>query len=414
MESARNDFKKFAFWKLVNMFSGLSLKDTFRQTPAADVLLIGPDVAKSEKTKGGLLFCRLFDSLAAELETLGLRVSHLNRSPSVLSPAQTYSGAFTYNRSHAIVLFLSVLLPKSRGFELRKNWAKRLVQMSGARIIFTQEGQAEIRAVAQEMGIPCVEVLHGIGYPNNGNVGWITGSEGVWPSHVLCFDKVSYETVKNAAPGGKTEVLLAKNYWLTNFLQPEKTSAVELLFPTFARRETYRHRVLITMARGHDEFSAESPLSKVWEILNDDKDSIFWWIRFHPVQLSSHRKIDRDTIRRAKNRFSGLNHVDIEQCQYMPLPLIARECTHHITIGSMSSYEMAEFGVPTLLLINKDKLKAGASGASYFDDIISEGFATLGALSEPRISSWIKTQTKLNPRGKSQEGDRLASILKRL
>ena len=77
-----------------------------------------------------------------------------------------------------------------------------MIEDSGASVIFTWDGQMEIRRAAKELTVPCVEVLHGTSYSVEGGLGWLTGSEREWPTHVVCLDAQSKSVVERTVPPG--------------------------------------------------------------------------------------------------------------------------------------------------------------------------------------------------------------------
>ena len=128
------------------------------------------------------------------------------------------------------------------------------------------------------------------------------------------------------------------------------------------------------------------------EAIADTKDDIFWLLRLHPSQLTGRRyKRHRDLIDSIVKKHSN---TESKISSRVGLGEILSGCTGHITMLSMTSYEAAFAGVPSLLMC--PTLGPGRIYEHMFSDLRKEGYAELRV--NPRaehILNWAKKSKKI-------------------
>jgi len=129
----------------------------------------------------------------------------------------------------------------------------------------------------------------------------------------------------------------------------------------------------------------------VLQTIAETSDSIDWLIRLHPVQKTGplFRK-----HRAFLDRVSAANpNVDWEWASSTPLPIVLSKVTHHVSMSSMTAYEAAAVGVPSLLLC--PTLAGGGLNEEMFLDLVERGVAQKRSCERPEIIEWVDNQSSI-------------------
>ncbi len=129
------------------------------------------------------------------------------------------------------------------------------------------------------------------------------------------------------------------------------------------------------------------------DVIAQTEEEVFWFFRFHPVQLRG-KKYQRliDYV-----EAFGEVHKNTEWrwASTMPLPAVLKTCTCSISMSSMSAYDAAYMGVPTLMLC--PTVRSGAIHQDWFSDLENLGYVKKTVASVGEIRDWLTTAGTLSP-----------------
>lgn len=358
--------------------------DDYSKIEKTDVLVFSGDLDKGELLESGVRFNKVTDTLAVVARSRGHSVQEIAWPGSQIVRGKCWSNAFSVSRSFALSLFSEKFLPAN----LSNPFFTRLLRRASPRIIFTIGGFSALRRAAHDLGIPCVEVLHGKGYVSDINE-WF--GEGHYLKKVIAFDDRSALTIESQW-GADCEVFVVRDYWVESFLSPHPSleklllqqQVPELFEDVEDRQRGFKYRILVTLTWGYAGEAVGTKLGlngvlpntlfpeTLLDLIEHLGPQAFWGFRLHPVQLHSGRPIYRRQRRLIAKLLGKYSNVDWVETSRIPLPVLLGSATHHITMMSMSSYEAAQFGVPTLALC--PSIRTGGSQSKLFHDLELEGY----------------------------------------
>jgi len=119
----------------------------------------------------------------------------------------------------------------------------------------------------------------------------------------------------------------------------------------------------------------------VLQTIAETRDSFAWQLRLHPVQkigplFKKHRAF--------LEKVSAAN------------PIVLSRVTPHVSMASMTAYEAAAVGVPTLLLC--PTLVGGELHEDTFLDLVDPGVAQKRSYEQPEIIEWIENESNIKVR----------------
>lgn len=391
----------------------LRSSDSVEEMGSAEALLICHDVDRTELLEGRA-YSRIMDSVAGRLASLGwesvqfaLPFSSLTRDRAWGRPASANRSYLARTIAERLGRLMGNTVPGQalRGFGSREKLYARVLSRSQARVVMAIGCPEELCRAARSVGVPLVEVLHGIAY-HEIPWGWEDRDDAALPHAVLSFDPVSTATFRTLEPRG-VKVFETPNPWMEQFLDPRRRDSLP---PEWGQRPDWIPRdgpvVLVTLMWGYagdhgpyDQY--ENVLANglfpeaVAHAIRDSRDTVHWLLRLHPVQLHSgqHPYVGQ---RRFLTRFCE-GHPN---CQWVrpstaPLPVILPHVSGHLTMSSMAAYDCAYFGVPTLLLC--PTVRPGAIHEERFADLKEHGLATLGDWDRTALREWAEASRKTSP-----------------
>jgi hypothetical protein len=138
------------------------------------------------------------------------------------------------------------------------------------------------------------------------------------------------------------------------------------------------------------------------EFLIKKRADYCWHFRLHPSQMRG-REFKR-AIFFIQNLAKNNLNVTWKNTSAVPLISVANACDAHLTLSSMSSYEVAAIGKPTMILC--PKMREDGKYVNYFNDLLAEGYALKADFDNNLIEKWIDNSSKMKPRALSKQNDK--------
>jgi hypothetical protein len=382
----------------------IMVKDGMSMLQQADVLLICHDVDRGINFRGKA-YSPLIDSVREDLENRGLRCQVVAHPWSCLVGSRAWGSPIAMNRSYLWARFISniskkiSLQPKNTGFLFR--FYVGMIKKSAARLVITIGAPESLCNATRSLGVCHAELLHGIGYTFV-EWGWDNRQSSDLPTLVLSLDSISTNTFRVLEPKG-VEVLQIPHPFLKRFIAKKFINELpqEWRPPTIKSTEDYKKVILVALQWGYD---GELPEYKnilenklfpdvLVDIIKETKNDIFWRFRFHPVQLRT--KKYKKQIQYVDRLCRESSNCDWEWSSSAPMPTVLSQCQGAISMSSMSVYDAAYMGVPSLLLC--PTLRQGGVANDWFVDLVNTGYVTKGAMIKNEIHQWILSTNKMEP-----------------
>jgi hypothetical protein len=330
----------------------------------------------------------LIDSIFDELTNLNIACQSISLPWSKLGYGKTVNNSLLINRNYLIWKFLKKILrlDESKFYE-------NILNITKARFIIGIGLSPGICLAAKKNKTITIELLHGIGYQFI-PWGWDLFDANDLPDKILVLDDVSEKTFKPLERKGlkilKIEHPFYKKISNSKYSVPKEWSYT-------SNRD--KKNILMTLQWGYagelDEFNGILKNGLFYdeiEKLIDKRPDIYWHFRLHPAQTKGDlaEKIIPLIIKYSKK----YSNISWEKSSVLPLAYVALACDLHITMSSMSCYEVSMIGLPSLILcpttrdegIHKD----------YFSDLVREGYAIKKTVDLDFIEKWVDN-TKLKP-----------------
>jgi hypothetical protein len=288
---------------------------------------------------------------------------------------------------------------------------KRIFEKTRAKLIITIGFPAELAEASKSAGLFHVELLHGVGYAFL-PWGWDELPSKHLPQTILSLDKVS---TNSFSPLLKKEidVLTIPHPFLKKFTSDKINYDETDWRVKIDNSKKYSKHILVTLvwsyAGDHGlnyQFSniLDNGLfyKEIEELVEEERD-VFWHFRFHPVQLRNKRY---KKLWDFMNNFV-LSHPNSEwkEASRVPLSAIAIHCDGNIGMSSMSCYDAATTGVPSIMLC--PTVQTGGVHENWFVDLENEGYVTKSSVNKEILRGWVKQTHKISPR-LSNLGDEIA------
>lgn len=384
------------------------MQDTYKQIKPCDVLLCCHDNSRGE-TLQGVCYSKFLDSVGDDLAARGFKCSHFALPFSLITGDKAWGSPVAANRR----LFLSKVMeylvcdssianaiPFKRWlitFALsgqEKFYENFLSHCHPKCVIAIGVPRAMCRA-ARKLGITVAELLHGYGYSPL-PWGWGLEPESNLPDFVLSLDDTSTRTFYALCEKG-VKVLQIPNPWYRRFTNPQFEAQLPSEWRDRPSWLPYNKRIiLISLSWGYDgdhgeytELQGILPNGLLPEpllgVIRETHDTYYWLIRAHPVQLRCDRYKHQH---RWLDDFVKINpNTEWRQSSVHAMPWLLRYSDGHITMISMSAYDAAFMGVPSLLLC--PTLAENGCHSTMFRDIMKCGYATPGKIDAPTIHDWV-------------------------
>lgn len=403
----------------LEQLKALSFPDTDKALGRCDVLLACHDVDRGE-TLQGRAYSRLIDSVAVDLTDRGWVCKQFAWPYSHLVGNRAWGQPVSAHRRNflaGIILRLLRLSVRLKVKALQQSLAYHeqheqrfyaaLLTQTACRCVIAIGAPPALCQAGRQVNIPVVELLHGIGYtPVPWN--WDSIAAHFLPTKILSLDEVSTKTFASLAHKG-VAVRQIPHPWFARFTDPELRAGLPEVWRNVPQwLQTDRRVIIVALQWGYA--GEYPPLQGILPngLLHDEliraialTPSVLWLFRLHPVQLRRrYYHQQRQFIDRLTKTYTN---CEWQQASTLPLPLLLSCCHGHITMTSMTAYEAAFLGVPSLLLC--PTLQSGACYEYMFQDLRQAGYATLGAFNAEAIAAWAHAAQRRNQPFQTEKGD---------
>lgn len=354
-----------------------------------DVLLFCHDVDRG-LTLNGLAYSPLIDSIYEEFTREKIKCQAISLPWSRLGLEKTANGALLFNRNYFIQLIKNKFF-KSNSFEAYE----LIFNKSEARFVIGIGLPSDLCQAAKKRNVTTAELSHGMGYrfiP----WGWdqLTGNK--LPSKVLVLDDVSKDTFKSLEPKGLSVIKVPHPFY-------KKVTDPKYIFPVewIYGEKRGKKNIIVTLQWGYDGEVAELKgilnngifYEKLEDLIRKRKDFI-WHFRLHPVQLKGIGF--EKAILFVRNISDRYKNVVWQESSNAPLVSVAAVCDAHITMSSMSCYDVAMLGVTSLVLC--PTTRDGGYYNNYFSELVEDGYVIKHPFDLDFIENWIDSAKRKSSR----------------
>lgn len=358
-----------------------------------DILLFCHDNDRS-LTLNGLAYSPLIDSISEQLSKSGLRCQSVALPWSQLGRKDTFGRAVLINRYYFLQLALRAFL----GFVFF-NVYELVLKKSEARLVIGIGLTSDLCCVAKKYNVTTIEVLHGMGYTF---VPWGMNDrprENL-PDQIVAMDPVSKVSFSS---------LLARGVQVRQVVHPFYNKILDAAYNIprewhFEGNPTAQN-VLITLQWGYDgeepEFNgvlANGVFFEELEILISKRQDKFWHFRLHPVHVKG--GVSSKAQRYVSLLAARYPNVSWRTASTVPLASVASACDAHLTMCSMSCYEVAMYGVPSLVFC--PTTRGTGVYRNYFEDLVGEGYVNKSAFDAAFVEGWLDAVLRMPPRSISE------------
>lgn len=386
-------------WRLIGQ---IKLDDSIKSIKDCDILFFCHDVDRGIKLNG-VAYSPLIDSIHEDFTRRGLICLSIAHPWSVLTGHRGYGKPISMNRT----LLLNRVLNFFSKNKPRINPYSKILEKSNCRLIVTIGAPDDLCLEARRRDIYHVELLHGIGYTTI-EWGWSEKKVDYLPQGILALDKISAAAFSPLSKHGIT-IKEIPHPFLKRFIGNQLSNIPKEWL--IKKQPKYKKEILVSLQWGysgdhgmHIQFANILKNGLFFEelaaIVAEDKD-IFWRFRFHPVQLRNQKY---EHLLHFMDDFVSKNpNAEWKESSLLPFPSVATHCDGNISMSSMSCYDAAALGVPSLMLC--PNVLPGGIHEDFFTDLEEEGFVIKEPISKAQIHSWIQNVEKLPPRVSNLEDD---------
>ncbi|MBF4521108.1 hypothetical protein IS511_07975 [Acinetobacter towneri] len=374
--------------KILNIFKIINFQDTFNEISSCDVLFFCHDVNRGV-TLGNKAYSPLIDSVRQELEQKGYKCLTIANPWSKMIGEVAYGRPIAINRSY----FISKVVKKILGIRADLKLYKNILKLAEPKLIITIGCNNELCEAAHSLNVYHIELLHGIGYTSI-PWGWGKAQKSHLPQGIFSLDKISTTTFKQLE-NLNIDIKQIKHPFLSRFIK-EETNLLPAEWVLKKSKKKYKKEILISLQWGYasqiDEIEIFEGYLKnglfyeeLEEIIQETKETVLWRFRFHPVQYRQPEKYKK-LLDYMDNFIARNPNCEWKESTYLPLPAILKNCSGHLTMSSMSSYEAAYMGVPTLALC--PSLQNGIYG-DCFEDLVESRYLEKQKFNVEKVKHWL-------------------------
>lgn len=361
--------------------------DTWKELPQVHFLMMSPD-ANKVTTYRGKNFDRYLDSLSEELRIRGYKTAHLARPPASIFGATTFSDAHSINLAYLLARLFDAFSGKrgevDEGSHVFQLFRRMLIRVK-PKALFTAGYLHPLKAAAESLGIPLIEVLHSRGYVDDPRI-WLTSGSPQLPTGVFSFDSISSTNLRQSFRKAGVEIFDIEDFAYNFFVHNSSLVDSESKLSDF---EVY---VLVTLSWGFagEDKSRSNILSDgllpngLLEAVRLTRLTHSWKVRMHPVQVISPLKLYRRQKKYLERLAKNYPNFSLDLGEERSIYEALTQSSHHITTMSQSVYEASQVGIPSLVLC-----KGIPSHSRYFNDLESEGWLEKGIDDHQVILDWI-------------------------
>lgn len=390
---------------LINLTREILASDLFDSIDSleeCDVLLFSHDVDRSLNLSGKA-YSTLIDSVREDFENRGLTCISIAHPWSTLTGNKAHGDPASFNLAYLRCCLLNRLFQFfGMNKDNLKNLYLKILQRTKVKIIITIGSPKYLSLAARECGVFHIELLHGIGYKSI-QWGWSDLPKEYLPQCILSLDAAS--TIAFAPLKDKgIEIFTIPHPFLKRFYLDKLYSLPSEWVVNQSYSKKFTKHILISINWGYSgdhgaDIEFANILSnglfydEIGELVGEEAD-IFWHFRFHPVQLR---------MKRYKKLLDFMDEFVLEhpnaewtEASRVPFSSIAMHCDGNIGMSSMSFYDAAAMGLPSLILC--PTTQKGGIYQNWFDDLESEGYVTKTEVNKEMLRNWVHETHKIEPR----------------
>lgn len=402
--------KLFEHWPhCISVISSLAISDDSKELDLCNVLLFCHDVDRPIDLNGQA-YSPLLDSVREDFELRGLSCRSVAHRGSLLTGKKAYGEPVSLNRAHIWCRLKKKainLLGMTARFE-NEPFAS-VLERTGAQLVVTIGSPTELASAARSKGVFHVELLHGIGYTFL-PWGWNELSSRQLPQGILSLDQVSTESCAPLVAKG-IEIHTIPHPFLKSFVSDKSESQPADWEFQINSENGYLKHILVSLNWAysgdhgpHIQFAniIDNGLffDEIGDLVKEDSN-IFWHFRLHPVQLRNPRY---ENLLKFMDDFVSLHsNSEWKEASGVPFPSVARHCDGNIGMSSMSCYDAAAMGVPSLMLC--PTVQKGGIHQDRFSDLENEGYVTKIQVDKERIRNWVHQTHKMKSRLSNLDDD---------
>lgn len=373
--------------------------DSLSRLRKADVLLFCHDVDRGV-TLGGRAYSPLIDSVRDDLEQRGFRCETVAFPWSRLVDERAHGSARAMNRSYLASIGGAWL----KGHR-KPHWKPvidlyaYILKRCRPRIVIAIGSRPELAIACRQAGLVLAELMHGIGYSSI-PWGWNSMKAEDLPSVILSLDKVTSDALAPLTTKG-ISILQIPHPFLKRFMpsQTREDLPAEWLDESgFVKGRPFAKHMLVSLVWGYaGDHGGETQYAGLLDnglfpsflekIVDETATSVFWRFRLHPVQLRQPGKYHG--IINFLDRFCAQRpNAEWEWSSRVPLPVALRHCSGLVTMMSMSVYEAAAMGIPSIILC--PTVRPGGKNETSFQDLVVSGYSIKSTWSVKQVRSWVE------------------------
>lgn len=261
---------------------------------------------------------------------------------------------------------------------------------------------SELCAACKYCGIPVVEFSHGYSHttvPKH----FIGEEKNNLPDYFIVYSLESFNEFKKSS-SVVPKVILSEHPGQDIYLFESNRFDVEYVELLDRSSDSkFDRRILVTFCWGYDGDLPEYDGILDNGLIYDDffkiiseYNNIFWFLRLHPVQLRDKSAIYARQKGFLENFSSRLLNCEWKVSSRIPIGLLAKKSDLHVSMASGACYDLANFGVQSLMLC--PSLRAGGFQSSYFEDLVKEGYVVKSVFDDSHVRMNILKRHRIAPR----------------
>lgn len=330
--------------------------DISRNLTKCDVLFFCSDGDRGINLNN-LPYSPLIDSIKDSFESKNFKCVTIAHPQSKLVGLKAYGNPISINRSYNIALlknFFNKLILKKRVNFFLLHFYKKIFNKVNPKICITIGISNELCLAARELNIFHYELLHGIGFDP---IPWDWEKKALQnlPQGILTLDAVSTKTFSFFEKQGIIVQQIAHPF-ISRF-SPNMIHNLPDEWKLSPQSKGYKKEILVGLQWGYDgEYECFKGILKnglmydeLIEVVKQTKDTIFWRFRFHPVQMHDKTRYKKhfEIIKQLVENNANCEWIESST---LPLPVLSTVIDGHITMCSMTAYDVSYFGISTLAL----------------------------------------------------------------
>jgi hypothetical protein len=354
-----------------------------------DVLLCCHDVDRS-LTINNQAYSPLIDPIHEKISIHKIKCQSLSLPWSTMGCVTTFNKSIIFNREYLFQLIKDKISKSKKYYAHNKIFKKTEVKF-----VIGIGLTPDLCRAAKMQNVVTIELLHGIGYTF---IPWGWKNLGVkdLPDKILVLDDVSEKTFRPLMSKGVQVIKIAHPFY-EKILNPNYSLPKEWMY--IATKD--KKNVLITLQWGYG-----GEITDLNGILNNGlfydeleyliakRPDITWHFRLHPEQMKG--DMSKRYIPYIRDFSKKYSNIIWEKSSTVPLASVAKVCDVNITMSSMSCYDVAIFGVPSLVLC--PTTRGDGIHGEYFADLIHEGYVFKKKFDIKFIEKWIDITRKKDSR----------------